>query len=250
MNRYQPEFGALEARSATKILPVLVSLGLASLAGCTPPVQNPALSSDFSVGAVPYHYVATTSDRRLIVFDGKNVCMEPPPDTTENVTSQLTGAVSASGSAGAGPSAAISANAAAAIGNALGNVNPTSQGIYWFRTVAANYCIAYMNNALKAQDYVTQLSSAAAAALLTVNQELVLTNGKVGADIKPLTQPVANGNAPTVPPVPAPAAPAVPGSVSPVAPAPPTAPVSSTDKAKLLSAGQTQLSTHLNKLTQ
>lgn len=188
--------------SSTLMCKISIVASLAILvivSGCeafTAPLANPAIVHTIPSGVTTS--IASTSDRRLIIISpsGK-VCPEAPPDATESVSSSLATTLAASLQTTSGVSPEAKLAIASQVATALAHITQPSQGILLYKFGMAYLCNEYMNGLIDHKVYASAANEMLLIAQNLTQQELVLSNGKIGPDVAASTAPTTSATTTT-----------------------------------------------------
>jgi hypothetical protein len=138
--------------------------------------------------------LATVAQRRLALIkfaDGK-FCAEPPPDVADNVSATLSAALS-----GGNGKIEINSQMASAFATAAKQLFYRSQGLQLYRDGMFSLCAAYLNKAIKEEEFVQQQRELLSAAKELINAEIPLLKD-MRTDTTG-TPPAPNGSTPSQP---------------------------------------------------
>lgn len=169
----------------TKCLLWSAGLGLTGCSLFTAPMEKPVLIDTYRQDDGKTLALAATADRREIIFykDG-NVCMESPPDISENISASLSNQFSVSAKTPTNFTAQAQDDIAHQIASAVAYAAKPSQGLMFYRTAMAWLCNENENKEKNLPDH-TYFSAAnemlKISAVITF-AELLVTNGKIGPE--------------------------------------------------------------------
>jgi hypothetical protein len=156
------------------------------LCGCslfTAPMEKPVLVDTYEGVKGKTLALAATADRREIVFyPNGHVCMEAPPDISENISANLTNQLSASAKTPANISATVQDDIAHQVASAVAYASKPSQGLIFYRNGMSWLCNEYENQVIDLPQYGGAANEMWHVSTLLTAMEIAVTNGKIGPD--------------------------------------------------------------------
>jgi hypothetical protein len=139
---------------------VLLALIMLNLCACATK-ETPVIEKHVFVKSGPgldYKFIgviATTAQRRVIVFNDKGLfCAEPSPDATDNLISNVTASLKAGLKSETGQSGSLAANAARSLISEAQFLIHRTQGLQLFRDGSFNLCTMHANGNLTDEEYI------------------------------------------------------------------------------------------------
>ncbi|WP_027180083.1 hypothetical protein [Maridesulfovibrio bastinii] len=159
---------------------VLLALIMLNLCACATK-ETPVIEKHVFVKSGPgldYKFIgviATTAQRRVIVFNDKGLfCAEPSPDATDNLISNVTASLEASLKSETGQSGSIAANAARSMISEAQFLIQRTQGLQLFRDGSFTLCTMRANGNLTDEEYIKKQKELLEECSSLIKKELAL----------------------------------------------------------------------------